>query len=251
VIRLHAFDCGWLSADLHLFLTAAAGRVRVPVPAYLIEHPRGLVLFDSGLHADARVDAEKKLGFLAKLFEVHFGTGETVAERLEARGFDPARVTHLVTSHLHFDHVGGHAQIPNARLVVQRREWEAGHIPELMQRNGYDPGDFDLGHPLELVDGELDLFGDGRIVCFPTYGHTPGHQSLRVRLDGGESVLTADACYFRRTLEEMNLPPVVHDVAQMTESLRRLAALQAAGARLFFGHDPELWAALAEPAVFS
>jgi glyoxylase-like metal-dependent hydrolase (beta-lactamase superfamily II) len=250
-MRLHAFDCGWLSADLHRFLTGGSGRVRVPVPAYLIEHPRGLVLFDSGLHADTRVDAEKKLGFLAKLFEVHFGAGEAVAERLEARGFDPAGVTHLVTSHLHFDHVGGHAQIPNARLVVQRREWEAGHTPELMQKNGYDPRDYELGHEIELADGELDLFGDGRIVCLPTYGHTAGHQSLRVRLDGGEIVLTADACYFRRTLEEMNLPPTVHDPQQMKESLRRLAALQAGGARLFFGHDPELWATLPEPAIFS
>src|SRR5947207_9156805 len=114
VTRLHAFDCGWLSADLHLFLTGVSGRVRAPVPAYLIEHPRGLVLFDSGLHADARVDAEKRLGFLAKLFHVEFGAGETVGERLRALGHDPARVTHLVTSHLHFDHAGGHAEIPNA-----------------------------------------------------------------------------------------------------------------------------------------
>ena len=250
-MRLHAFDCGWLSADLERFLTGVSGRIRVPVPAYLIEHPQGLVLFDSGLHSDTRVDAEKKLGFLAKLFEVHFGAGEAVAERLEARGFDPARVTHLVTSHLHFDHAGGHAQIPNARLVVQRREWEAGRTPELMKKNGYDPRDYDLGHPLELADGELDLFGDGRLVCLPTYGHTAGHQSLRVRLDGGDIILTADACYFRRTLEEMNLPPVVHDPQQMTDSLRRLAALRASGARLFFGHDPELWATLPQPAIFS
>jgi len=250
VIRMHAFACGWLGADLHLFLTGASGAIRVPVPAYLIEHPRGLVLFDSGLHVDARVDPHARLGFLAKLFQVEFAAGAAVGERLAALDIDPARVTHLVTSHLHFDHVGGHAQIPNARLVVQRREWEAGRTPELMQKNGYDPRDYDLGHPLALVDGELDLFGDGRIVCVPTYGHTPGHQSLRVRLDGGEIVLTADACYFRRTLEEMNLPPIVHDGEQMTESLRRLAALQTAGARLFFGHDPELWKTFPEPAVF-
>jgi N-acyl homoserine lactone hydrolase len=250
-MRLHALTCGWLTADLHLFLTGASGDVRAPVPSYLIEHPRGLVLFDSGLHADTRIDAEKRLGFLAKLFHVEFGAGETVGERLRALGHDPARVTHLVTSHLHFDHTGGHSEIANARLVVQRHEWEAGHTPELMQKNGYNPLDYDLGHALELVDGEHDLFGDGSVVCLPTYGHTPGHQSLRVRLASGEVVLTADACYFRRTLEEMNLPPIVHDAEQMTESLRRLAALRARGARLFFGHDPELWATLPEPAVFS
>src|SRR6516165_7596619 len=78
VIRLHALCCGWLGGDLHLFLTGASGRIRIPVPVYLIEHARGLVLFDSGLHADTRVDAEARLGFLAKLFEVEFGAGETV-----------------------------------------------------------------------------------------------------------------------------------------------------------------------------
>jgi len=250
-MRLYALTCGWLSADLHLFLTGASGTVRVPVPSYVIEHPRGLVVFDSGLHAETRVDAEKRLGFLAKLFHVEFGAGETVGERLRALGHDPGRVTHLVASHLHFDHVGGNAEIPNARLVVQRREWEAGRTPELMQKNGYDPRDYDLGHEVELVDGEHDLFGDGTIVCVPTYGHTPGHQSLRVALEGGQVVLTADACYFHRTLEEMNLPPIVHDRDQMIESLKRLAGFRSRGARLFFGHDPELWATLPEPAVFS
>lgn len=250
MMRLHAFDCGWLGADMRRFLTGGTGYVRVPVPVYLIEHPRGLVLFDSGLHADTRVDAEKKLGLLAKLFAVQFGPGEAAGERLEARGFHPSRITHLVTSHLHFDHAGGLAQIPNARLVVQRREWEAGRTPELMQKNGYDPRDYDLGHDLLLADGELDLFGDGRVVCVPTYGHTAGHQSLRVRLESGDLVLTADSCYLRRTMEEMNLPPTVHDPEAMKESLRRLAAFEKAGARLFFGHDPDLWASLPAPAVF-
>jgi len=251
VIRLHAFACGWLGADLRLLLNGATGAIRVPVPSYVIEHPRGLVVFDSGLHPDTRIDAAKRLGFLATLFHVEFGAGESVGERLQALGHDPARITHLVTSHLHFDHVGGNAEIPNARLLVQRREWEAGRTPELMQKNGYDPRDYDLGHALELLDGEHDVFGDGSVVCLPTYGHTAGHQSLRVALTSGDVVLTADACYFRRALDEMILPPTVHDPQQMTESLQRLAALQAGGARLFFGHDPEQWSTLPEPAVFS
>ena len=63
-------------------------------------------------------------------------------------------------------------------------------------RRGFNPRDFDLGHKLRLVDGEHDVFGDGSVVCLPTHGHTPGHQSLRLRLDGGEIVLAADARYF-------------------------------------------------------
>jgi glyoxylase-like metal-dependent hydrolase (beta-lactamase superfamily II) len=85
------------------------------------------------------------------------------------------------------------------------------------------------------------VFGDGSVVCLPTHGHTPGHRSLRVRLAGGDVVLAADACYFCRTLRERRLPRYVHDREAMLASLDRLVALEGAGARIFFGHDPEFW----------
>ena len=91
------------------------------------------------------------------------------------------------------------------------------------------------------MDGEHDVFGDGSVVCLPTHGHTPGHQSLRLRLDGGEVVLAADACYFCRTLRERRLPRYVHDREAMLASLDRLEALERGGAHIFFGHDPEFW----------
>ena len=98
-----------------------------------------------------------------------------------------------------------------------------------------------LGHKLRLVDGEHDVFGDGSVVCLPTHGHTPGHQSLKLRLAGGDVVLAADSCYFCRTLRERRLPRFAHDHEAMHASLDRLAALEAGGARIFFGHDPEFW----------
>jgi glyoxylase-like metal-dependent hydrolase (beta-lactamase superfamily II) len=61
------------------------------------------------------------------------------------------------------------------------------------------------------LTGPRALLGDGRVICLPTFGHTPGHQSLLIRLDGGDVVLAADACYFRETLEELRLPMIVHD----------------------------------------
>jgi N-acyl homoserine lactone hydrolase len=86
------------------------------------------------------------------------------------------------------------------------------------------------------------LFGDGSVVCLPTHGHTPGHQSLKLRLAGGEVVLAADSCYFCQTLRERRLPRFAFDKEAMLRSLDRLAALERAGARIFFGHDPEFWA---------
>jgi len=236
--------CGWLTGPMGSFLVGERGRLRVPVPSFLIDHPKGKVLFDSGLHPAAQLDPAGRLGAAAAVFAVEFVSGEDVAARLAAFDVGVSEIRYLVNSHLHFDHTGGNATIPSAQLVVQRREWEAGHDADLIQQNFYDPKDYDTGHDVLLVDGEQDLFGDGRVVCFPTYGHTPGHQSLRVRLDHREVVLTADACYLRRTLDELHLPSVVYDADAALASLRRLRALRDAGAHIYYGHDPEFWKAL-------
>ncbi len=233
--------CGWLTGPRAAFFEGEEGTLRVPVSAYLIEHPRGTAVFDTGLHVETQRDPGARLGALARAWKVHFRPGEELGARLRALGRDPARVDFLVASHLHFDHVGGNADLPNAALVIQRREWDAGRDPDLMARNAYDPRNYDLGQPLRAIDGECDLFGDGRVVCLPTYGHTRGHQSLRVRSDSGEIVLCADSCYLRRTLETSHLPGVADDREQMLASLARLRALHAAGAQLRFGHDPEQW----------
>ena len=205
-MRLHPLTCGWLTGKRGGFLEGERGELRVPVLAWLVEHPKGTLLFDAGMHPAAAVDPVARLGFLAELFRVELGRDETVGPRLRERNVDPGRVDWLVNSHLHFDHAGGNAEVPNARLVIQRREWEAGGDPDLARRNGFAPQDYELGHELVLVDGEHDVFGDGRVVCLPTPGHTPGHQSLRVRLETGEFVLASDACYLRQTLEALHLP---------------------------------------------
>ena len=241
-VKLYAFTCGTLTGALGNLMAGGEGDITVPVPAYFIEHPRGGVLFDTGLHPDLMHEPEKRLGErLAAMFRVGFGPGEDVASRLEAIDRDPGRVDLLIASHLHFDHVGGNALIPNATLLVQRREWDVGMDREAAPSRGFDRRDYDLGHKTRIVDGEHDVFGDGSVMCLPTHGHTPGHQSLRVRLDSGDVVLAADACYFCATLRERRLPPRMFDREQMLASLDRLDALERGGARIFYGHDPEFW----------
>ena len=243
-MKLHALTCGWLTGALGGFLEGESGSLRVPVLAWLVEHPKGTLLFDAGMHPAVAEDPAARLGRLADLFQVELTREETVGARLRERGFDPERIDWLVNSHLHFDHAGGNQEIPNARLLVQQREWEAGLDPDLARRNGFDPRDYRHGHDVVLASGEHDVFGDGRVACIPTHGHTPGHQSLRVRTDQDEYLLAGDACYLRRTLDELHLPGVVYDREDMLASLRRLRALREAGAVIFFGHDPEQWQTL-------
>jgi len=241
-VKLFAMTCGYLTGDLGYLMEGGEGQAELPIPSYLIEHPKGTVLFDTGMHPDCQRDPAARLGSrITGLFSFHYRPGEEISARLEAIDRDPARIDVIVNSHFHFDHVGGNALIPNAVMVVQKREWEAGRDPDIAARRGFNRADFDVGHKVIQVDGEHDLFGDGSLVCLPTYGHTPGHQSLKVRLVSGDVVLAADSCYFCRTLRERRLPRYVHDRDAMMASLDKLAALESAGARIFFGHDGEFW----------
>jgi len=197
-IRLLALTCGWIRGPLGAFLAGEHGSIRVPVPSFLIEHPRGRVVFDTGVHLDAARDPVARLGAAAAgVYTVELTPEEQVGARLRALGCDPASIRFAINSHLHFDHTGGNAELPNAVFLHQRAEWAAGQEPDQVAANAYNPRDYDLGHEVLLLDGEHDVFGDGSVVCLPTPGHTPGHQSLVVDGADGRTVLVGQALYTR------------------------------------------------------
>ena len=250
-VQLYAMTCGWVTMPMKMLIYGTEGKLRIPVPVYFIRHPQGTVLFDSGLSMRVQRDGAKALGTLEPYFDIHFEENEEVSTRLADVDMDPAKIDFLVSSHLHFDHCGGNDLIPNARWIIQKREWEAATIPESIVANSYDSVDFDLGHDRIEVDGEHDVFGDGKVRCIPTHGHTPGHQSMAIETDSGLVVLCGDACYLRQTIEEMRLPSRsgVYDEAVMIASLKKLRSLQKAGARLMYGHDPEFWSGVPQAPV--
>lgn len=241
-VKLYAYTCGYLTIPHTFMLAGEKGVITVPIPAYLIVHPEGRALFDSGLHLQVQHDPEGYIGAEALKYQsFHFHAGEEVSARLAAMQVAADQVDFVINSHLHYDHSGGNAQIPNAQVVVQSREW--AHAKAVANENqGYLSKDFDTGQKVRQVDGEHDLFGDGSVVCLPTYGHTPGHQSLRVRTEeGGEFILCGDACYLKRSLETLHAPGVIADKAAALAVFHRLREMQARGARIMFGHDPDFW----------
>src|SRR5262245_17529054 len=92
-LKLYAMTCGWLTGDLGRLMEGGEGEVELPIPAYLIEHPKGTALFDTGLHPDCQHDPTGRVGErLARLFKFRHGPGEDVASRLVAVDRDPAKI---------------------------------------------------------------------------------------------------------------------------------------------------------------
>lgn len=233
-------ECGWLTTDAASMLAGGTGRMRMPVAAFLIEHPLGTVVFDTGMHPELEFDTGR-MRFTAPLFEVEQSSEWTLTGQLAACGVAPDDVDIAVVSHLHFDHCGGLGQLPSARVLAQEAEWSASFDEGLVEFGVYNPGDFDLGHDRLLLDGEHDVFGDGRLRLIPTAGHTLGHQSL---LLDGTTLLVGDACYCQLALDRDALPGYSADAARQREVFSWLRAQQAQGTRLVYSHDPDQWSTL-------
>ncbi len=245
-MRLIPLKIGQLSMHMGA-VTGVDEMTDFPILSWLTEHPEGLVLFDTGMHVDLQTTVDRIGAEAAKRMVPDFSPGQELTARLAQRGLRPDDIDRIVLSHLHFDHVGGNEEVPDARVVVQQAEWQAGHDQRLIDYGVYNPNDYDHGHDVQEINGEHDVFGDGTIVCLPTPGHTRGHQSLRVQLDSGPVVLTGDCVYMQSMLDAMQVPTMASERAQAQhlESMRYLASLQKDhGCRLFFGHDQAQFAAI-------
>jgi N-acyl homoserine lactone hydrolase len=234
-VRIEMFNVGWISSSAAVWRQGENpdSRIRFPVPAYLIETGEERILIDAGLNRAGAGDPEAFYGRPeAGLFELE--VERDIAEQVEA-----STLTRIVLTHLHFDHVGGLTRLPSSiPIVVQRREWEAGHDAASVQKNFFYPRDYAGGdREVVLVDGDHDLLGDGSIELLLTPGHTPGHQSVRV---GDQLILGADVAHFASTLDDHRFPSFADDFAAQARSADRLRRLRDEGARVLPGHDPEV-----------
>ena len=189
------FDKGWLTA-----MKDVGKILEFPVAMYIIEHPRGLLLYDTGNNvavSDGKCENYWGKGLCSGFVPIQ-RRDQVIDKWLEKFGHSVNDVKYVVYSHMHLDHAGNMEMFPKAVHVVQKQELKTAWWPEKYQRSafvlkGYDNArDFNF---LEL-DGDFDLFGDGKIVILDTKGHTQGHQSLMVKLKNtGTLFLAGDAIY--------------------------------------------------------
>jgi glyoxylase-like metal-dependent hydrolase (beta-lactamase superfamily II) len=248
-LRLYFFSCGSLKTYTQ-FIKMNEGmgeEYEVPVPFFLITHPRGNVLFDGGNALEAAQDASAHWGEVAEVYMPEMTEDDFVVNQLQNMDVDPASVSHVIQSHLHLDHSGAIGHFPNAQYVVQRRELEYAYTPQWFQVPAYIRPDFDRDVDWMFLYGEqdddFDLFGDGTIRTLFTPGHAPGHMSLIVTLEEtGPVMLTADACYTMDHYNNAALPGLLHSASDCAESVQKIhRAVDAHEAMVVTGHDPDAW----------
>ncbi len=251
-IRLYLFDTGILKCNYHdIYLNGADEPFEIPVPFFLITHPKGNVVIDGGTPVECATDAAGHWGKVAEFFTPIMTPEQGCVAQLTAMGIAPESVRHVVLSHLHLDHVGAVGRFPGATHVVQRVEWEYAHAPDWFARAAYVRKDFDRPDLdwliLENSWGDFyDLYGDGSIVLIRSPGHTCGHQSILVRTSAGASVLLAvDAADTMDHFEEKALPGALHSAIEVVRSVKKLRAVQQReDALVIAGHDSKQWAEL-------
>ncbi|MGG2066829.1 N-acyl homoserine lactonase family protein [Bacillus sp. S14(2024)] len=207
------------------WLRSSAKQRWVPVSAYLIEHPKGLVLVDTGWHEDIRTNQRKHLGWLTStMFKGTLPKGQSIAERLQAKGIDHKDIDYVLLTHLHSDHVSGVKHVADAKhILTSKLEWDAaqkgvGYIRPMWE--GVNINTFELQRiphgPYQLG---YDLFHDGSLYLVHTPGHSKGLFSVLVQTNRGWVLLASDVGYSNRSWEQNILPGVTVDKVAAQKSL--------------------------------
>ena len=196
---------------------------------YLIHHTQGWLLWDTGI-ADSIAAMPSGLA-PSDPRAIHWHVTKTLASQLEMLGVKPADIKYVALSHSHPDHVGNVEMFPQAMLLVQKTEYD--------WPNPLGVGRFKPEHPVTKIEGDRDVFGDGSVTIFATPGHTPGHQSLLVKLPKtGAIVLSGDAVHFQSNWDNRRVPSINTDKDKTAASMQRIADVMAKEhANLWINHD--------------
>jgi len=237
--RLYVFDCGSITLDsLEMFgLREGESDVReLFVPCYLIEHDKGLLLWDGGLpqaiaEADGPVSGEGSV----------MRYDRWLVDQLADMKIEPVDVTYAAYSHLHFDHAGVANAFAGSNVLMQQAEWDAafgegGGFVDTTLFDGLE------GTPVNFINGDHDVFGDGSVKLISAPGHTPGHQVLLVNLENtGKILLSGDLYHTRANRKLQRVPTFNTDAEQTLASMKKVEQLLATtGATLWIEHDKAL-----------
>jgi N-acyl homoserine lactone hydrolase len=191
---------------------------------YLIKHGDEYMLWDTG-HAMTMPNVAPKVSIVDQLAKIDV---------------KPEQIKYVGISHYHADHTGQVASFPKSTLLIGQKEWDAISAPKPAEGVNFKPfeGWIKGDNKVEPIATDKDVFGDGSVIVLRTPGHTPGHQSLLVKLQSGNFILSGDAVHFRENYESDGVPFFNYDRAQTVASIERIKKIAAnLKATLIIQHD--------------
>jgi N-acyl homoserine lactone hydrolase len=242
-VDLYRLDCGHMTlGDKSVMSDRGLYRGQsydIVMSCYLIKHGNDWLLWDAGL-------PRKYLSHA--LTEGSFTTGldRTIVDQIRELGLRPDDIKYVAVSHAHFDHAGQVGDFPNATLIVQRAELDAIADTQKATAHYIDPALFGTHiagkslNRVRVVDGDVDLFGDGTLKTIATPGHTPGSMALLVNLKhAGPYVLSGDQWHFTENHERAQVPTWNYDHDETIASGKKLDDVIArTHATLVIEHEP-------------
>ena len=259
-MRLYVLNTGSLSLGKGALQNFAPmePQIRVPVAMFVIQHPKGNVMFDTG-NNDKILEDPSYWGPNFPALKPVVTPDVSIESQLGRISMKPDDITYVVVSHMHLDHGGNVGKFPNSTLIIQRDEIEHAMFPDEPFASAFIPEDVaelrsavGVKKPnalpmLVLEQTDFDIFGDGSIVVKRARGHTKGGQMLIVRLPNtGTVILTGDAAYFRENVTK-SIPPniaLAYDPAGIMRGYEWIRFMMASeGADFFTSHDPDAFKA--------
>lgn len=205
------------------------GEIELANPIFLIQHPRGCLLWDAGLSDEL---VKQPDGIEAWIF--HLKMKKTVLEQLNEIGLQPDDINYFAFSHIHNDHTGNAGYFAAATLIMQEKEYDLAFEQEKKPFNYNDYRALENSEVIKL-NGDHDLFGDGTIRFIATPGHTAGHQSLLLKLEKtGYILISGDISYYAENYRQQGIPTFN---TSKTDSLASLEKVK----KLVKTYDAQLW----------
>src|SRR5438309_2122176 len=237
-IRLYVFDDGvikGLDPAIFHFKKEELATTDMVVCSYLIVHPKGTLMWDTGAIPDADLKADG-----SPVTQGRFTATKTLKSQLAALGYTSKDITFFALSHYHVDHIANTNDFASATWLVQQPERAAmfaDNGPAITSRARYIAL---KDSKTKILNGQdYDVFGDGTVVIKAAYGHTPGHQVVYLKLAKTGPILLAGDLYHYQ--EERNTDKTPTFEFDRDQSLASRAAIEAfikkTGAQLWIEHD--------------
>jgi N-acyl homoserine lactone hydrolase len=237
-VRLYVFDCGVLKRGeptAYGLTRAQVGSTDFSDACYLVAHPGGTLLWDVGIIPDDQI---KPGGVELQAANGTNVAGKTLRSQLAAVGYAPGDITYLALSHGHADHIANANEYAGATLLIQRAEWDSMFSVEAQKLPLFAVYSALMNSKTIKLDGDRDVFRDGTVVLKSTPGHTPGHQSLFVKLAKTGPVLLSGDLYHYAAERTLKTVPVRDNKEQTVASRQAIDQfLRITGAQLWIQHD--------------